>query len=76
MVDQTDRPTISILVPCYNEEAVLNKFYERISEVVANITNYEFEFVFVNDGRLTSLHEITAHYYDDIISRCLPFNLL
>ena len=50
MVDQTDRPIISILVPCYNEEAVLNKFYERISEVVANITNYEFEFVFVNDG--------------------------
>lgn len=50
MVDQTDRLTISILVPCYNEEAVLNKFYERISEVVANITNYEFEFVFVNDG--------------------------
>ena len=32
--------------------------------------------VFVDDGRLTSLHEITAHYYDDIISRCLPFNLL
>lgn len=50
MVEQTDRPIISILVPCYNEEAVLNKFYERISEVVANITNYEFEFVFVNDG--------------------------
>lgn len=47
MVDQTDRPIISILVPCYNEEAVLNKFYERISEVVANITNYEFKFVFV-----------------------------
>lgn len=42
MIDQTDRPIISILVPCYNEEAVLNKFYERISEVVANITNYEF----------------------------------
>ena len=32
--------------------------------------------VFVDDGRLTSLYKVTAHCHNDIISRCLPFNLL
>ncbi|WP_455049131.1 glycosyltransferase family 2 protein [Mitsuokella sp.] len=47
---QTDRHLVSILVPCYNEEAVLHQFYERTSEVIAEILAYDFEFVFVNDG--------------------------
>ena len=42
--------TIDILVPCYNEEAVLEKFYERTSEVVAELKDYDFRFIFVNDG--------------------------
>ena len=46
----TDRQTISILVPCYNEEAVLEKFYDRTSSIINNISNYNFQFVFVNDG--------------------------
>lgn len=50
MIAQTDRHLVSILVPCYNEEAVLHQFYERTSEVIAEIPAYDFEFVFVNDG--------------------------
>lgn len=50
MLRQTDRHLVSILVPCYNEEAVLHQFYERTSEVIAEIPAYDFEFVFVNDG--------------------------
>ena len=47
---QTDRRLISILAPCYNEEAVLRQFYARTSEVIQGIPDYDFEFVFVNDG--------------------------
>lgn len=50
MIILTDRQTISILVPCYNEEAVLEKFYDRTSSIINNISNYNFQFVFVNDG--------------------------
>ena len=46
----TDRQTISILVPCYNEEAVLEKFYNRTSAIINEISKYDFQFVFVNDG--------------------------
>ena len=42
--------TISILVPCYNEEAVLGKFYERMREVINGLRSYDFSFIFVNDG--------------------------
>ena len=37
-------------MPCYNEEAVLRQFYARTSEVIQGIPDYDFEFVFVNDG--------------------------
>ena len=42
--------TISILVPCYNEEAVLEDFYRRTSEVTDGLPGYAFIFLFVNDG--------------------------
>ncbi|WP_312647427.1 glycosyltransferase family 2 protein [Aminipila sp.] len=42
---------ISIVVPCYNEEAVLNDFYKEITNTIAVLmkhTNYEV--IFVDDG--------------------------
>ena len=41
---------ITILVPAYNEEAVIEKMYERLNEVCANLDRHTFEFLFVNDG--------------------------
>ena len=40
---------ISIIVPCYNEEDVLELFYNKITEVSENI-DAEFEYIFVDDG--------------------------
>ena len=40
---------ISILCPCYNEETVLDLFFEKILEVLAKIPE-RFEFICVNDG--------------------------
>ena len=48
--EHTTKQLISILVPCYNEEAVLNQFYQRTSQVITNIPQYDFQFMFVNDG--------------------------
>ena len=42
--------TVSLIVPCYNEEAALPFFYEAVTEVAASIPDYEFSFIFVNDG--------------------------
>lgn len=55
---------IDILVPCYNEEAVLPQFYERTCAVIDSLPDYAFTFIFVNDGSrdrtlpiLRQLHE-------------------
>lgn len=48
--NEATKKTISLLVPCYNEEAVLEKLYNRTVSVIANLPQYSFEFVFVNDG--------------------------
>ena len=41
---------ISILIPVYNEEESLAFLFERLNSVTKQIENYEFEFLFVNDG--------------------------
>lgn len=42
--------TIDIIVPCYNEQEVLQKFYAETGKVVNNIKEYVFQFLFVDDG--------------------------
>ena len=41
---------ISIIIPAYNEEESLPFLFERLDELTKKIANYEFEFLFVNDG--------------------------
>lgn len=40
---------ISIVVPCYNEEQCIEKYYEAMNPVREKISE-EFEFIFVDDG--------------------------
>lgn len=43
-------PKISIVVPCYNEQAALPLFYQEITRVAGEMDDAEFEFVFIDDG--------------------------
>jgi len=49
---------VSYVVPCYNEEAVLQEFYRRIDAVASGLGDYTFEFVFINDGSTDRTAEI------------------
>lgn len=42
--------TITILIPAYNEEAVIDKMYKKLDSVCGGLPQYAFEFLFVNDG--------------------------
>ena len=41
---------ISILIPAYNEEAVLQLLFDRLQKLMNSQLDYEWEIVFVNDG--------------------------
>ena len=42
--------TLSVIVPCFNEEAVIEEFYSRTKKVLNNMTDVESFIIFVNDG--------------------------
>lgn len=41
---------ISIVVPCYNEEESIPRFYDEINSVSKDMNKVNFEYIFVNDG--------------------------
>jgi glycosyltransferase involved in cell wall biosynthesis len=49
---------VSVVIPCYNEEAVITSTLNRINDVVNNLTAYEFELIVVNDGSSDSTRVI------------------
>lgn len=55
---------VSLVVPCYNEGLVLPILYEELCRVTEKLKDYNFEFVFVDDGSsddtLKKLKELSA----------------
>lgn len=46
----TDKQQISIIVPVYREQENIKNFYNRVEEVISGLTEYEWKYIFVNDG--------------------------
>ncbi|MDN5275183.1 MAG: hypothetical protein JWP06_1084 [Candidatus Saccharibacteria bacterium] len=46
----THRKKISLLIPAYNEQEVLRHLYERLNKLAGQTPDYDFEFLFINDG--------------------------
>ena len=42
--------TIELIVPCYNEEKCISKFYDRVREVFSDMPECTFIITFVDDG--------------------------
>lgn len=56
------RKTISILIPAYNEQGALRHLYERLNKLAGETSDYDFEFLFVNDGSRDRTLEIIKEY--------------
>lgn len=54
--------TISILIPAYNEDPVLDKLFVRLTDLARAQKDYDFEFLFVNDGSKDRTLEIIKDY--------------
>lgn len=56
---------VSLIVPCYNEEESLPILYEALCGVRSEVTDKEFEFIFINDGS----RDKTSDVIKDIASK-------
>lgn len=41
---------ISLISPCYNEEANVEELYQRVCSVIKHIPDYEFEYIFIDNA--------------------------
>lgn len=55
---------MSIIIPCYNEQEVLNLYYDEMKKIMDSMSDLSFELIFVDDGSkdntlsiLKELHE-------------------
>lgn len=49
---------ISVVVPMYYEEEVVEECYNRVSNILKNIDDYKYEIIFINDGSKDKTFEI------------------
>lgn len=57
--------TISVVIPVYNEQEVINEFHKRLTDVLAKLSDHNFEIIYVNDGSrdqtFAQLQQLTAN---------------
>lgn len=53
---------ISILIPAYNEEPVIEHLFTRLANLANDTKKYDFEFLFVNDGSKDSTLSLIKEY--------------
>ncbi|MEM1036292.1 MAG: glycosyltransferase family 2 protein [Pseudomonadota bacterium] len=54
--------TISLVIPCYNEQEVLAELFAKLEEITKELSSYKFELVFVNDGSRDNTQSILNDY--------------
>lgn len=47
---EADTKTVDIIVPCFNEAKNIDAFYDAVQQVAASVGNYDFSYIFVDDG--------------------------
>lgn len=60
-----DMTLITILIPAYNEEEVLPALKDALLPVTSSLTDYAFEFLFVNDGSSDRTQELLEAYHQE-----------
>ena len=67
---------ISLIIPCYNEEAVLDILYEALNKVAEDMkSGYNFEFLLIDDGSIDkTLKKIQGYAKKDSRVRYISFS--
>ncbi len=50
--------TISLFTPCYNEEGNVYALYKKVTEVMKNLPEYEYEYIFIDNASTDNTQNI------------------
>ena len=50
--------TVTLIVPCYNEEESLPIFYHAVCDVAQTLPDYQMTFLLINDGAKDNMLQI------------------
>lgn len=60
----SERPLLSIVTPCYNEEDNVDELYAQVKAAIADLTKYNFELIFIDnhsqDNTVAKLKRLAA----------------
>ena len=59
-----DKKLISIIVPCFNEEEVINETYKRLTDFCQSQKNFDMEIIFVDDGSKDQTSRLIKKFTD------------
>src|SRR5260370_34084063 len=71
------RTRLSVVIPCYNEEAVIQELYRRVTRTCRSLVGDSYELLVVNDGSLDQtwpMLQALAHNDDRIVAVDLSRN--
>ena len=57
-------PLLSVVIPCYNEEAVINETIKRLQAFCLGLENLNVELIFVDDGSLDATRQLIKNQAD------------
>lgn len=77
-MEKYDRKKISIVIPCYNEEAALPYFFpeiRKVADILSATKNLVFEFLFIDDGSRDKTMELLREFaVEDTRVRYISFS--
>ncbi len=56
--------TVSIILPCYNEELSLPIYFEAVDNILKDVKDYDIDFILVNDGSSDKTQEVIEDLYN------------
>lgn len=63
--DERSLPNLSVVIPCYNEEAVLEEMRRRLTAVCEAMVGDDFEVILVDDGSRDATRQILMRFHSE-----------
>lgn len=61
-VEHNPQKKLSIVVPCFNEAAGLDAFFQRLESVLTKLNRYTYEMICIDDGSSDATLEVLCQY--------------